>query len=111
MRLFGKPKPAEHEPGSVWEGPATYTTDPHIGRAGYYALTDDGTTILEPHVMLTYVDEAPRDEEDGSGHYEVADPNEPYFSHCPMALNPNVVPLEAQATTTSSVSVGGDDDE
>lgn len=99
------------EPGSTWNGPAAYSTDPHIGRPGYYALTEDGQEILEPHVMLTYVDEAPGNDEDGSGHYEVADLDKPYFSHQPMNLNPNVVPLEARATTTSDVAVGGEEDE
>jgi hypothetical protein len=107
--------------GSTYEGPVTYTTDPQIGgQPGYYALAEpqtfdheDGTTtnlhpILEPPLRLTWIDDAPHDEEDGSGHFVVAADDEPYYSHMPshIAMQRNLVQLEATVRGTSGVSAG-----
>jgi len=94
--------------GNPWEGYACYSTDPQIGRPGYYALEDDGKTIREPHVMLTWVDEAPGDDDDGSGHYEVANMDVAYHIQLPPSLNPNTVDLEATVVTKSELSAGGE---
>ena len=94
--------------GSVWEGFACYSTDPQIGRPGYYALNDDAMTIREPHVMLTWVDDAPGDDDDGSGHYEVADMDVAYHIQLPPSLNPNTVDLSTEVHTTSDVAGGGE---
>lgn len=92
--------------GQKWEGLTTYTTDPEIGRPGFYALEDDGHTLHDPVVMLSWIDEAPDDEEDGSGHFIVANPDDPYYSHRPPHLDdPRYVELEAQARGTGGVSV------
>jgi hypothetical protein len=107
--------PSRPAAGERYEGPVTYTTDPLIGRAGYYALDDVKTDkggenlhqIKEPHVMLTWVDEAPGDDEDGSGHFIVADPDKPYFVQLPPHLDENLVPIESDVQATSGVRIGG----
>ncbi len=109
MRLFNSPRP-----GEVWEGLTTYTTDPHIGPPGYYALKDDGHTV-DTSLRLTWVDEAPHDEEDGSGHFIVSlssrKKDHPYYSHLPAHVDFHLVELESRVTGTSEVVAGGEDNE
>jgi hypothetical protein len=100
------PPPQGPSHGDTWTGPTMWTTDPHIGRPGYYALSPEGA-ILDPPVMLTWVDEAPGNDEDGSGHFVVST-EEPYFSHLPESINPaspRVVNLEAHTHGTGGVSI------
>src|SRR5438105_3163460 len=92
--------------GQKWTLPLTYTTDPEIGRPGYYGLDKEGRALHDPVVMLTYIDEAPGNDEDGSGYWVVADPSQPYFSHAPHHEVSRFVNLEAQVKGTSSVSGG-----
>jgi len=57
---------------------------------------------------LTWVDDASHDEEDGSGHFIVADPDQPYYSHLPAHVDSNLVELEAKVKGTSAVTAGGE---
>lgn len=92
--------------GQKWDGPAAYSTDPIIGRPGFYALDEDGRQLLDPAVMLTYIDEAPGNDEDGSGHYIVVNPDEPYYTHRPPHLDdPKYVELAATVEGVGGVSV------
>ena len=71
-RLFGP------RPGSRYFGPVAYCDDYSlVGRPGYYALTSDGKAVRKPLLRLVYVDDAPGDPDDPSGHYEVAGPKDP----------------------------------
>jgi hypothetical protein len=105
----GSSRPAA---GERYDGPLTYTTDPQIGRPGYYALDEvtahkegeNTHSIKEPHVMLTWVDEAPEDPNDGSGHFIISDMEKPYYSHLPPHLDENLVPLAAIVQGTSKVT-------
>lgn len=92
----------------MYKGPLTWTTDPEIGRPGYYALEEDGRTLMDPHVLLTWVDQAPGDAEDGSGYFYVADPDRPYFTHHPPHVDENFVELSAEAEGTGGVDIGDD---
>lgn len=101
---YPEPKPENPKPGETYTGLLTYTTDPVIGRPGYYALDDD-SKLLDPPVMLTWVDEDPTNEENINGHYVVVDPEQPYYSHHPVHTGPpNMVGFETHAQTTSNVS-------
>lgn len=73
--IFGNKRP---RPGYVWEGPACYTDDyTAVQRPGFYALTEDGKNLIQPPLRLVYIDDAPGDPTDGSGHYEVASATDP----------------------------------
>ena len=78
--------------GQPFSGHACWTDDYSIvPRPGYYALTDDGKQILA-HVPLVYVDDAPGDHLDGSGHYEYAGPkDQPQRQGNPVALEAHAV--------------------
>lgn len=108
MRLFQRDnRTSRPAAGSVWAGPRTYTTDPEIGRPGYYALEDDGRTLVDPPILLTCVNVHPEDEEDTEDLYIVANPEEPYHAQLPPHLNAGVVALEATVQGTSEVTPGG----
>lgn len=103
MRLGRSNRPAG---GSVWYGPLCYSTDPEIGRPGFYGLDEEGHMTLDPPVLLTHIDEAPGDPDDGTGHWIVADPNEPYFSHAPYQPEARLVDLESSVAGEGGVNVG-----
>lgn len=92
--------------GDIWDGLFCYTTDPVHGRPGYYALEDDGKTVVNPPVLLTHIDLAPGDDHDGRGVWVVVDVEEPYFSHAPAHERGNYVNLEANVKGTSAVTGG-----
>jgi hypothetical protein len=63
--------------GDRYDGPACYCTDYSlVPRPGFYALDATGKRV-NPHVRLVYVDDAPGDPNDGSGHYEIAGRKDP----------------------------------
>lgn len=104
-RTEGASRPAA---GQAWIGPLTFTTDPEIGRPGYYALEADGRTLIDPPLLLTHVNVDPTNEDDTRDVYLVADPDQPYHITLPPHLNPpNIVDLESQVHGTSEVTTGG----
>lgn len=63
--------------GQRYDGPACYTDDyALVGRPGFYALDPTGKKVNR-RLRLVYVDDAPGDPTDGSGHYEVAGRHDP----------------------------------
>lgn len=90
--------------GSRWNGPSAYCHDYQlVEKPGYYALEDDGKTFLKimgDLVRLTYVDDAPGVEDDGTGHYEVASKTDPVARQGPVTVD-----LEARAKGVSATEV------
>ena len=104
--LFRK-EPSRPAAGSVWTGFKTYTTDPVIGPPGFYALEDDGYTLVHPPLALTVVNVNPDDPKDERDLTLVAHPDEPYYPQLPPHLNPpNAVELEANVRGTGNLMVG-----
>lgn len=76
MNLLRKFRRRGTVPGRLYDGPATWCDDyALVPRPGFYALTDDGKTVL-PNVPLVCVDDAPGDSRNGACHYEYAGPKD-----------------------------------
>ena len=103
MRIGRSSRPAA---GTRWNGPLCYNTDPEIGRPGFYGLDEEGKMTLDPPVLLTHVDEAPGDPEDGSEHWVVADEDKPYYSHAPNEPLARTVELQSEVAGEGGVNVG-----
>lgn len=91
----------EKRAGQFYTGPAAYTTDYALApRPGFYALADDGRTLLAD-VPLVCVDDAPGNPDDGSCHYEYAGPKDPPQ----RAASQREVELRASAVAQSGVDL------
>jgi hypothetical protein len=87
------------KPGTVFDGLVTYCHDYSlVEKPGYYALGEDGKQLQKPLLRLTWVDDAPGDEDDGSGHYEVSAKTDP------ISRAGAPVPLEAESHGSAEVS-------
>ncbi len=104
-RLRARPAPRDESPpgpkgpqeGDRYDGPAAYCADYGlVPRPGYYALSEGGKT-LDAGLRLVYVDDAPGDHLDGSGHYEVASESDP------IAKQGTIVALEAHSEGNAGV--------
>lgn len=92
-------------PGLRYDGPAAYVDGlghPPL-RAGYYALSADGKSLLHPAVRLCAVTS-----EDGSHHYEVVRKADPHQRPFPGRIVPpaRVVELEFEGEGEAEVGVG-----
>lgn len=91
----------EKRAGQLYEGPAAYTTDyALVSRPGFYALAEDGSTLLAD-VPLVCVDDAPGNPDDGSCHYEYAGPKDPPQ----RTASQREVELKASAVAESGVEL------
>ncbi|MBI3936411.1 MAG: hypothetical protein HY323_05495 [Betaproteobacteria bacterium] len=88
-----------YRPGDRYDGPVAFTDEDGYKRLplGYYALTRDGKSLRRPLLRLVWVDDAPGDPDDGSGHYEVAHRSDP-----PVKAG-RIVPLQSHMTGKGSV--------
>lgn len=75
----------------------TYTTDEEIGVPGFYRTNEDGS--VDSSVRYKWVDDAPDDETDGSGHFE---PHEHQYERAAKAKK--TVDLSAQTKGSGKVS-------
>lgn len=101
MRLFrSRPKP-----GTIYHGPAAWCDDYSIvPRPFYYALSDDGRTVLANRPLVC-VDDAPGVATNGACHYEHAGPGDMPQRRADLSPVPagRVVELEAAPHGTSEV--------
>lgn len=87
--------------GSRYDGPAAYCDDyALVPRPGFYALDKTGKNVNR-HVRLIYVDDAPGDPDDGSGHYEIAGRKDPV-----QRGGDRVVQLEAKVAGSAELTPG-----
>lgn len=83
--------------GQHYDGPVTYCDDyALVPRPGFYAT--DGRNVNR-HLRLVYVDDAPGDPDDGSGHFEVAGRKDPV-----QRPGDRVVTLEVQVAGSAELT-------
>ncbi len=101
--MFGFGKKA----GTRYDGPATYCDDyAAVPRPGFYALhveRDGSARRINPRLRLVYVDDAPGDPDDGSGHFEVAGKRDPVQRPGERVVDLGPVVVESHAELTPGV--------
>src|SRR6185503_7344112 len=89
-------------PGDRYDGPAAYCDDyALVPRPDFYAL--DPTCKKVTKQRLIYVDDAPGDPEDGSGHYEIAGRRDPVQRPGERIVSLGPVVVESHAELTPGV--------
>lgn len=77
--------------GKRYDGYACWCDDyTAVPRPGFYALDATGK-IIQPHIPLVCIDDAPGDPHDGACHYVYAGPKDNPYGQAPT----NIVPIEA----------------